>query len=128
MTLSLALDEYKQITAHSAVEEASPHRLIQMLFEGLLDRLNLAKGHIARKDLEEKTRYLDMSLSIIGGLQASLDMDKGGEVAKNLDALYDYMTMQLFKANAENKAEYVEEVANLVREIKSAWDEIGDQS
>ena len=128
MTLSLALDEYKQITAHSAVEEASPHRLIQMLFEGLLDRLNLAKGHIARKELEEKTRYLDMSLSIIGGLQASLDMDKGGEVAKNLDALYDYMTMQLFKANAENKAEYVEEVANLVREIKSAWDEIGDQS
>lgn len=128
MTLSLALDEYKQITAHSAVEEASPHRLIQMLFEGLLDRLNLAKGHIARKELEEKTRYLDMSLSIIGGLQASLDMDKGGEVAKNLDALYDYMTMRLFKANAENKAEYVEEVANLVREIKSAWDEIGDQS
>ncbi len=126
MSLSLALDEYKQIKAHSSVEDASPHRLIQMLFEGLLDRLNLAKGHLSRKEQEEKSRYLDMSLSIIGGLQASLDIEQGGDVAKNLDALYDYMTMQLFKANCENKIEYIEEVASLVKEIKSAWDEIGE--
>lgn len=126
MNARSALNQYRNMGLHSNVMEASPHRLIQMLMEGALERLATAKGCITRGDIAEKGSLISGAISIIGGLQASLDMDAGGEIAANLDALYEYMNGRLLKANASNDVELLDEVARLLLEIKSGWDAIPD--
>ena len=126
MNARSALNQYRNMGLHSNVMEASPHRLIQMLMEGALERLATAKGCIERGDSAQKGSLISGAISIIGGLQASLDMDAGGEIAANLDALYEYMNGRLLKANASNDVELLDEVARLLLEIKSGWDAIPD--
>lgn len=119
-----ALNQYKQIGAHGNVADADPHRLIQMLMEGVLDRISLATGYMQRKQVAEKGAAISRTISILDGLRDALDMKLGGEIARNLDNLYDYMQRRLVMANAENKPEFLDEVASLMREIKGAWDAI----
>lgn len=119
-----ALQKYNQVLAHAQVEGASPHRLIQMLVDGALEKIRVAKGLMERRDIAEKVRHINWALSIIDGLQQSLDIEKGGEVAQNLDALYDYMQRRLILANMENDTRILDEVASLLAEIKTAWDAI----
>ena len=91
---------YRQVGAHSGVENASPHALIQMLFEGLFQSLNAARGAMERGEIEEKGRHLGKAVRILQeGLAAGLDLDKGGELAGNLKLLYDYSVKQLTHAN-----------------------------
>jgi flagellar protein FliS len=117
--------QYAQVNVSSGVESASPHRLVQMLMEGALQRIAQAKGAIERHDIELKGRAIGKAIDIIGqGLQAALDKDQGGELAEHLDALYGYMIDQLFAANLRNDVEKLNEVATLLKEIKSAWDAI----
>jgi flagellar protein FliS len=124
MNARSALNQYRNMGLHSNVMEASPHRLIQMLMEGALERLATAKGSIERGDSAQKGSLITGAISIIGGLQASLDMDAGGEIAANLDALYEYMNGRLLKANASNDVALLDEVTRLLLEIKSGWDAI----
>lgn len=121
-----ALNQYRNMGLHSNVMEASPHRLIQMLMEGALERLATAKGCIERGDRAQKGSLITGAISIIGGLQASLDMDAGGEIAANLDALYEYMNGRLLQANVSDDVELLDEVTRLLLEIKSGWDAIPD--
>lgn len=117
--------QYAQVNVSSGVEGASPHRLVQMLMEGALQRIAQAKGAIERHDTELKGRAIGKAIDIIGqGLQSALDKDQGGELAEHLDALYGYMIDQLFAANLRNDVEKLNEVATLLKEIKSAWDAI----
>lgn len=117
--------QYAQVNVSSGVEGASPHRLVQMLMEGALQRIAQAKGAIERQDIELKGRAIGKAIDIIGqGLQSVLDKDQGGELAEHLDALYGYMIDQLFAANLRNDVEKLNEVATLLKEIKSAWDAI----
>lgn len=118
------LQQYAQTNVETAVENATPHRLIQMLFEGALDRIAQAKGAIARKDYESKAKLLNRVMDIIGSLRGSLDLEKGGEVADNLAALYEFMVRRLLQASARNDVEILDEVAELLREVKSGWDEM----
>jgi len=126
-TAQLALNQYNRTAVQTGIEAASPHRLIQMLMEGALDKITIAKGHVERGHMEQKSRHIGWAISIIGGLRSSLDMDAGGEIARNLEDLYDYMERRLTTANVENSAEMLDEVASLLRQIKEAWDAIGDQ-
>ncbi len=119
-----ALKKYNQVRAHVQTEGASPHRLIQVLMEGAMEKIRVAKGLIERREVAEKVRNINWALSIIDGLRQSLDMDKGGEIAQNLESLYDYMQRRLVVANAENNPQVLDEVASLMLEIKSAWDAI----
>ena len=119
-----ALQKYNQIRAHAQTEGASPHRLIQILMEGALEKIHIAKGLIERHDIPEKVRHIDWALSIIDGLRQSLDLEKGGEIAKNLEALYDYIQRRIIVANMENNPKILDEVASLLTEIKSAWDAV----
>jgi len=119
--------QYQQMSAHTAVMDADPHRLIQLLFEGALARIAKAKGHIARKEIEARNETINSAIRIVGGLQESLDMD-AGEIAQNLDNLYDYMIRRLFEANSKSSNVMLDEVANLLIEIKTAWDEIRDEA
>lgn len=119
-----ALQKYNQVKAHVQTEGASPHRLIQILMDGALEKIHVAKGLIERRDIPEKVRQINWALSIVDGLRQSLDMEKGGEIANNLESLYDYIQRRLIVANAENNPLILDEVASLMFEIKSAWDAV----
>jgi len=117
-----AMAQYGKVAAESEVAYASPHRLVQMLMEGVLDKIATAKGQVGRGDLEGKSRHITWAISIINGLRSSLDMEAGGEIAVNLDDLYSYMTRRLIDANVDNNTEALDEVSGLMLEIKGAWD------
>lgn len=119
-----ALNEYQKVNNQSKAAFASPHRLIQMLMEGALEKIKKAKGYMRQKEIQKKGEYIGWSISIIEGLRVSLDFEKGGEISQNLNALYDYMERRLSMANAENSEAMLEEVYNLLSEIKEGWDAI----
>ena len=119
-----ALAQYKKIDSESAVNGASPHRLIQMLMTGALDRLAQAKAAFENNNIEQKGVLLGKSISIIASLQGSLDEEKGKDLTGNLDKLYDYMQRRLLEANMKNDMSMVEEVMGLLLKVKSSWDEI----
>lgn len=114
--------QYGKVAAESEVAYASPHRLVQVLMEGALDKVATAKGCIERNDLAGKSRHITWAMSIINGLRTSLDMETGGEIAANLEDLYAYMTRRMIDASAQNDADALGEVIDLLLEIKGAWD------
>ena len=121
-----ALRQYQRVNAQSGVAYASPHRLIQMLMEGALERIAVAKGCIQRQDIAAKGEQIGKAIDIIGGLRDGLNSDAGGEIAVNLDALYDYLQRRLLQANLNSDITILDEVADLLRPIKEAWDTIGE--
>ena len=106
-----AASQYSKVGTHSSVEEASPHQLVNMLMSGALDKIAIARGHMERGDMAQKGAHLSWAISIIDGLRGGLDIDSGGEVASNLDKLYEYMTQRLAEANMSNNTELLDEVA-----------------
>ncbi|MCW8890211.1 MAG: flagellar export chaperone FliS [Sedimenticola sp.] len=122
-----ALSQYKSVSVSSGIEDATPHRLVQMLMEGALDKISAAKGHMLRGELAEKGRFISWAISIISGLQSSLNMDAGGDLSRNLDDLYDYMVRRLGEAGAKNDPAILDEISSLLLEVKSAWDVIPTQ-
>jgi flagellar protein FliS len=123
-----AVQHYSSVKVHSSVEAASPHRLIQMLFEGALERIAQAKGAMAQNQIARKGELIGKAIAIVGGLQGSLNDKEGGALAANLDDLYDYIVRRLTQANYENNPEYLDECGRLLSEIKTAWDAIGDHA
>ena len=119
-----ALNQYSQNAIETGVESASPHRLIQMLMEGALDKIASAKGHMGRNEIIPKGRQIGCAISIIDGLKLSLDKEKGGDIAQNLEDLYSYMERRLIDGNRENDIAALDEVSALLKEVKSAWDAI----
>lgn len=126
--ISSALRQYQQIDAQSAVAFASPHRLIQMLMDGALESLSKAKGHIQRGEVAARGEQISRTIDIIGGLKDGLNLEAGGELAANLDALYDYMQRRLLEANINADIALVDEVIDHLRTLKEAWDAIGEHS
>jgi flagellar protein FliS len=118
------LARYGQVAVAAEVAYASPHRLVQMLMEGALARIAAAKGQVARRDFEGKSRNISWAVSIIKGLRNSLDREQGGEIAVNLDDLYDYLCRRLMEANSENAVTVLEEVSGILGEVKAGWDAI----
>lgn len=119
-----ALQQYQQIGVQSSIVDASPHRLVQMLFEGVLDRIARAKGSVMRGEIADKCRYIGSAMAIVDSLAGSLNQEVGGEVANNLAALYDYIARRLLQANIESSAPILDEVSNLIAQIKEGWDAI----
>jgi flagellar protein FliS len=122
-----AVQSYSNVKVHSGVESASPHRLIQMLFEGALERIAQAKGAMVQNQIARKGELIGKAIAIVGGLQGSLNDKEGGSLAVNLDELYDYIIRRLTRANFENNTDYLDECGRLLGEIKTAWDTIGSQ-
>ena len=120
------LKAYRQTTAQSA-EYADPYTLVGMLMDNFCQRMVRAAGHIEQKDYMAKGREVDKALGILHALQGTLDHDRGGDVAANLEALYDYMQRQVLLASARKDTELFEHVAQLMREIKAGWDGVGPQ-
>lgn len=124
MNRQKALNQYRKVDTQSSVQQAAPHKLIQMLFQGVIDRVTMAKGCMQRDDYEGTGRYIKLAVGIIGGLQSSLELKIGGEVAQNLNDLYVYMQTRLFEAQIQKSELMLDEVIHLIKEIKSAWDQL----
>lgn len=124
MNAMMAMQQYQRVNVQAQVAEASPHRLIQMLMEGGLERMAQAQGAMMREQAPLKGELISKSIAIIGGLREALDPTQGGEIAMNLDRLYEYMIARLIEANKANDPALVNEVAGLLREVKSGWDAI----
>lgn len=125
MNAMAALRQYQHVNTHAQAVEATPHRLIQMLMEGGLTRLAQARGAMERGQVALKGELIGKAIGIIGGLRNGLDLNAGGELAENLDNLYEYMVMRLLEANLKNVSEPLDEVAYLLRNVKTGWDAIG---
>jgi flagellar protein FliS len=117
------INQYQQVGAAGAAF-ADPHRLIEMLLNGGIDRLAQARGAVMRGDRPAKLRLIGKALDIISGLRSGLDQERGGEVAANLDALYDYMQRRLVTANVRDDVEIMDEIIHLLSEIREGWKDI----
>lgn len=124
MVSQRALSQYQKVNSEAAVEAASPHKLIQMLMQGCLQRIAEARGALQRRDIPAKGEAIGKAIGIVTGLQASLNKEVGGALPEQLDALYDYMQRRLVEANLKNSDEMLDEVAQLMRTVKEGWDGI----
>lgn len=118
------LKAYQQINTQTSITDADPHRLIQLLYNGALERINMAKARMQAKDFEGKGKLISKAIEIIGGLRSFLDFEKGGELSVRLKGLYDYMERTLLEANAKNDLAKLDEVASLLHAVKEGWDGI----
>ena len=123
--------QYHAVRSHGQIADASPARLVQVMFEHILSNLAIAQGCMERirdnlpyADVVAKGKAIGKAVRLIGQLDASLNMEQGGQIAENLHNLYLYMLGRLTTANLHNDAQIVVEVSNLVRKIKTGWDQI----
>lgn len=128
MNPMLALRQYQKVNGVAQTSEASPHRLVQMLMQGGLDRIAQAKGAMARNDIAQRGILIGKAIGIVGGLREGLDLENHADSLTELDNLYSYMSKRLVEANVHNDPEILNEVARLLITVKEGWDAIGEQS
>ena len=121
MNARTAMSAYTQTNAQSGVESASATQLITMLLDGAIERVAKAQGHMERGELAEQGEVIGKAIDIVASLDSYLDHDKGGEVSKTLESLYDYIVRQLYQANLKNDVSVLEEVASLLTEVRAGW-------
>jgi flagellar secretion chaperone FliS len=120
---SSGANAYAQVGVETGVAAASPHRLVVMLFEGAMVAVASGLQHMQSGDIPSKGKAISKAISIIeNGLRASLDKKVGGEIALNLDALYEYMCNRLLTGNLKNEPALLEEVYQLLKGLKDAWE------
>ncbi len=121
------LKEYSAIGVQTGIEDANEHRLVLMLMNGSLDKITTAKGCLLRSDRAGKAQNISWAVAIIDGLRDSLNIEAGGQIAENLDSLYEYMTHRLAEANINDDELILDEVHKLMFQIKNGWEGIADK-
>jgi len=126
--MNKGINQYQRIDVETSLTNASPHRLVQMLYEGALTSLSAAKGALKSGTSVQAATHLKKAANIIAGLEEGLDFDKAGEEGRqltgNLESLYQYMQDQLISAQIEQSEAKVDHIINLLVELKSGWDQI----
>lgn len=118
---------YKQVNLETSVSQASPHQLIVLLFDGALNAIRLAELHMQKGNIPDKGKAISKAINIIdNGLKSSLDLNQGGEIAENLDQLYQYISQQLVLANLHNDSKKLQTCFDLLDNIAQAWREIAE--
>ena len=117
-------DNGTQSYRRTRVLTADPRNLVILCYEGAIDSLKIGKQRIAEKDYEGRSKALDKAQDIISELLCSLNFEKGGSIAKNLDSLYNYMLRRIIHADLKNDVRAVDEVIGMLTELKAAWEEI----
>ncbi|MDP1686274.1 flagellar export chaperone FliS [Hydrogenophaga sp.] len=122
---SRAASAYKRVSADTGVSTANPHQLVVMLFDGLMQSLNAARGAMERGEIEAKGRAIGKAVRIIEeGLKGGLNMAEGGDLAKNLNGIYGYSVQLLTTANLRNDRALVTEVIGLIEPLADSWKQI----
>ena len=120
---------YTQVYASTGAANASAHGLISMLFDGAIASIAEARGAIRSRNVPVKIRAIGKALRIVDeGLCAALDETAGGVIARDLRALYEYITLRLTQANLQNDEAALEECARLIEPLRSAWIEIAPKA
>lgn len=115
---------YQSIEKQSDKQEDDPYKIIAILMKNALESINIAKITMLQNQIEDKGRFISLAITLIDGLKASLDKEKGGEIAENLDGLYDYFMTRLVEANLKNDVAILDEVHSLLTTVKEGWDGI----
>ena len=119
---------YRSAGVEAEILGSSPHRLIKLLFDGALAYIAQAKQHMQSGNVQEKSASVTRAIDIISrGLRASLDLNAGGDLAKSLDELYEYIALQILKAQMQNDTALLDEAAHLLQELGDAWSQIEDR-
>jgi flagellar protein FliS len=119
------LQAYRKVAVDVGVTMADPHALVLMLYDGALEAIRLAVGHMGAGEIAEKGQAIGKAARIIEeGLKASVDRESGGQLAFRLIDLYDYMTMRLLQAHLRNDRNALVEIAQLLADLRSAWAQI----
>lgn len=113
---------YRAIAAETGVADATPHRLVAMLYDGFLEALNEARGAMRKREIERKGRAIARALRICEeGLRANLNLKAGGRLAEDLNQLYGYVTVRLTHANLRNDEAALDECQRLMQPLRDAW-------
>ena len=126
--MASGVDSYRNVKAYGNLADASPHQVVQLMLDALLSRIAEAAGHLERGETAAKGEKIGKALGIIEALLLGLDTERGGDIALNLERLYDYSSRTLLKANLENRVDLLKEVSSLLREIKLGWDGIAAEA
>ena len=125
-TFANAAGAYRQIGVETGATDASPHRLITLLFDGFTDAVAQASLAMQQGDFEAKGRFIGRSVNIVEqGLKGALDVQAGGALAVDLQALYGYISLRLTQANLHNDPRALEECVRLMEPLRTAWVAIG---
>ncbi len=111
----------------NAIMTATPEKIIKLLYEGAINNLEksrLALNNPATTHSAEVGECLGKAFSIIGELRTSLDKEQGGEIAENLDSLYEFTMNQVSQANISRTAGEVEPTLRIMRTLKEGWDAV----
>jgi len=120
------IKHYQREALKTRLASADPFEVTQMIMEGALESMKIAKINIENQDLENKSKFIAKATTIIDSLRLSLDYEAGGEISTNLSALYRYMSERLLEASIENDITKIDEVIDLLSGIKGAWDQISE--
>tara|TARA_A100001011_G_scaffold167510_1_gene176348 strand:- start:282 stop:668 length:387 start_codon:yes stop_codon:yes gene_type:complete len=123
MNLSTAIASYKEVRVTEISDEESPHELIRIVFGVLLDNLNLLKENVQFTD-ERWEKPFNKCMFALSILRESLDFEKGGEIATNLDSLYAYSQKTMLRAVGKSDTVNLDSVLDIIKELSSAWDAI----
>jgi flagellar protein FliS len=119
---------YKKVSIETSVDQADPHHLVDMLFDGLLHAAGAAREALKRGDIQAKCQHIVTAVRILEeGLKGGLNLEQGGELAANLQGLYGYCVVRLTQANARNDDAALEEVIRLIAPVAQGWKQIGTQ-
>ncbi|HEU4618976.1 MAG TPA: flagellar export chaperone FliS [Gammaproteobacteria bacterium] len=119
------MDEYRRFGLESQVANASPHELVQLMLDGAAARVAAARSAVEAGETALKGLLIGKAIGLVEGLRASLDAQRGGELAAHLAALYDYIARRLLEANLRSDVAILDEVADLLRELQAGWREVG---
>jgi flagellar secretion chaperone FliS len=119
---------YARVGVETSVNTASAHKLIELLFNGFMDQVTLARGALRAGQIEAKGAAISRAARIVDeGLKAGLNLEAGGRLAADLDSLYAYVTLRLLAANLRNDELALDECARLIAPLRDAWVAIGPQ-
>jgi len=115
---------YESQYLNNKVQAADPVGLVKLLYERAIDRLRQAREFLAEGKIRERAEAISRAMEIVLELQSSLDLERGGEIARNLAQLYAYIQERLVEANARQRREALEEALQLLLILYEGWNEI----
>ena len=132
MPASTYLRSYRKNGLETDLSVADGHRVIQLLYQGLIDTIVRARASIENKDINQKAKQIDKALRIVAGLDTSIMYDpkdaNQAAVAKNFKNLYAIFTDRLMLASSKLSTEPLDEILVYARQVKAAWDQIPESA